>query len=95
MGCRSTVTSARFDDNQQAKVERNGGGVIMAFDICSRRCDVVQRILALLGYDCADVYEVRVTQDVIEVDYIDFMDLDWPVVTRRHAAMPMPSFSLN
>ena len=85
----------KFNDNQQARSERNGGGVIAAFNTGYGHRGILQRILDLLGYDPANVYEVRVNEDVIEVDYIDFTDLDWPVVTQRHVAMPAPSFALN
>jgi hypothetical protein len=46
--------------------------------------DMYYRIIRALGYDPADVCELRVTEGSIVVSYVDFTRADWPRLTRRH-----------
>jgi hypothetical protein len=44
----------------------------------------INRVILALGYDPADVVAARLCRSAIEVDFIDFADEDWPLMTRRH-----------
>ena len=50
------------------------------------RHESYERIIHELGYNTSDVCEIRVTETVVEVDYIDFDDPEWPRLTARHAS---------
>jgi len=79
-------------DTRRADAEL-AGGVVLACHDDSIWCDeshrqMYYRIIQELGYDPDDVYELRVTEASIEVDFVDFDHPDWPLLTRRHAAPP-------
>ena len=44
----------------------------------------INRIIYALGYDPPDVCAARLYVSAIKVDFIDFVDDDWPLMTRRH-----------
>ena len=46
--------------------------------------DLINTIIYALGYDPADVCAARLDGSAIFIDFIDFVDEDWPLMTRRH-----------
>jgi hypothetical protein len=63
--------------------------VVLAFDTQWRsdsHRDMYHRIIRELEYDLADVFEMRITETSIEVDYVDFENPAWPLMTKRHRA---------
>jgi hypothetical protein len=62
--------------------------VVLAFDTqwrCDSHRDMYHRVIRELAYDPADVFELRITEASIEVDYVDFENAAWPLMTRRHS----------
>jgi hypothetical protein len=77
---------------RRAGVALDGGKrvnvVVLAFDTewrCEGHRDMYHRIIRELGYDAADVFEMRVTEASVEVDYVDFTNAEWPVMTGHHS----------
>jgi len=73
-------------DAQRADRESSGSVVLACHGVWRHESEseMYDRIIRELAYDPDDVYEIRVTEAAIEVDFVDFENVDWPVVTRRH-----------
>jgi len=80
----------RLNADQPADTGVKSGLVLVLHADMHWRCDshreMYDRIIHELGYEPTDVYEVRITATAIEVDFVDFEDQNWPVITRRHVA---------
>ena len=79
------------NDERSDEAELTGDFLLVFHRDTEWRCDshreMYDRIVDALGYDPEDVYEVRVAETAIEVDFIDFEDAVPPVITRQHRAI--------
>ena len=65
--------------------ERGRGVLVIPSDAVGRlsasRRAMYRRMVAASGCDEHDVFELRVSERGVEVDVVDFDDIDWPIRT--------------